>query len=140
MRIATEAACQAAASAMGLAYGSSCLGDRVSPSGCYVYSGDGKAYFNAHVIGGVDPQRRPLCVCSLNAAGAAPSGGALPRCYACTCSLALASRCMACMRAARKRGAKGRVHSGDDMYIHVPTENLAHRRDCAAGPMQTSDA
>jgi hypothetical protein len=125
---------------MGLAYGSRSLGDRGYPKGCYVYSGDGKAYFNPHSIGGVDPQRQPLCVRSLNAPGAAPSGGALPRRCTCTCSLALASRCMACMRAARKLGAKGRVHSGDAMYIHVPTENLAHRRDCAAGPMQTSDA
>ena len=70
-----------------------CLGDGGYPKGCYVYNGDGKAYFNPHRFGDVDPQRQPLCVRSLNAPGAAPSGGALPRRCTCTCSVALASRC-----------------------------------------------
>ena len=76
-RIETEAACQTAASAMGLAYGSSSLGDRGYPKGCFVYNGDGKAYFNPHRDGGGDLQRRPLCVRSLSAPGAPASYGAL---------------------------------------------------------------
>ena len=118
---------------MGLAYGSSSLGDRGYPKGCFVYTGDGKAYFNPHRDGGGDPQRRPLCVCSLNAPGAAASYGALPRRCTCTCSLASASRLpwRGCVRYWKRR-AKGRVIPGTIRALiracacAGPTDNLAH--------------
>ncbi len=58
---------------------------------------------------------------------------------------------MACMRAARQRGAKGCVPSGDDARTHPePVHARADRQsrtpagshdrpNCTAGPMQTSD-
>ncbi len=78
-RIATEAACQTAASAMGLAYGSSRT-DSTYPKGCYRWSDDGAVYFNPHATGGADAQSQPLCC------GSAPTGvHPIPatRAYAC---------------------------------------------------------
>ena len=77
-RIATEAACQTAASAMGLAYGSSST-DSTYPKGCYRWSDDGAVYFNPHATGGANAQSQPLCsgssVAGTLSPGAAPVSG-----------------------------------------------------------------
>jgi hypothetical protein len=81
-RIATEAACQTAASAMGLGYGSSGSYSNY-PKGCYQWS-DGAVYFNQHATGGADAQSQLLCSGS-PVAGTLPAGPApVSGCVCCT--------------------------------------------------------
>jgi hypothetical protein len=59
-RIATAAACQTAASATRLSFGSS-ASDSNYPAGYYRWIGDGLAYFNQHTAGGGEADGQPLC-------------------------------------------------------------------------------